>query len=595
MTEVQQAFQRGEHGKSSDGKKSHRDGDGISFGCDEGRTLAHLRNKYTDDRLVTEKFAEYRANLDKIRKKANKFKEQLYNKYGNLNLPFPTLLKKSKKFANKYKFTDEEFDCFVKLALADNRLNTTNKLNIPDTEMSRTLGYVSALSLGDRLRFKEDERPHLENILKTYDASRVLHEHVKIQTITYSDVSAQAITGDYIHGKHDPYSFIHPVLAALFLPKVGYLEEIMLLSNIGNIVKRKNNSMQIDNKSDYELYWAMISDPNDLACAQMRNSALKDLEARYKVQVKLWESVLALRQGRYFDEKLSDFLQAIDRCPNNLFDAPDFSYVRDEGTLNRKLLGVFSLRPTVVTVMPRQGGNLSGFTPLTTAHQITSIPMMTVYLPPRYSVGSVGARPPRLSFDAHLQQPRWFIQNKMIVPKTISIVYSRDVFFVYVPRRFYNMDFAKFNTPHSFNRLPVTISGAEKLNDCEFDFQWTLDIFGTPFNLRSVVFVETSAALGNVIIGTSAGIVALADSNGRRPTDQYFMYNPQGVSGITYSSTNKVYERVNPTYRIDRDVDIQAQIGDDNVTFSSFCEKAQKQGTIFMYARDGSEKSHVIA
>jgi hypothetical protein len=587
MTEVQQSLQRGEHGKHSDGKKSGFRDDKF-LGCDEGKALSKLRNKYSDDRMVAEKFAEYRNDLERIKKKAYKFKEAYYNKYGTFEVS-QKKMSKARKLAKKYNFTDEEFECFFRYALADNRLNTTNKLNVPNTEMSRTLGYTHITAIGDRLKYKDEEKPHLDTIMNTYDASRVLHEHVKLQTITYDDVSAQAITGDFIHGKHDPFSFIHPVVAALFLPKVNYLEEIMLLSNIGNIVKRKRDGLQLDNKADYALYWAMITDPNDLACEHMRNSALKDLDSRYKVQVKLWETVLALRQGYYYDQKLIDFLQAIDRCPNNLFDAPDFSYVRDEGTLLRKILGVFSLRPTVVTVTPTQGGHLSGFTPLASVHQVTSIPMMTVYLPPKYSNGA--PQQARRSFDAHLSQPRWFIQNKMIVPKTISIVFSRDVFFVYVPRRFYNMDFTKYNNPFNFSCLPVTISGAEKHNDCEFDFEWTITLSDTVFNLRSVVFVETAPTLNNVIVGTSAGIVALRDAARDRHTPEYFMYNPQAVNSIAYSDKNKYYERINPTYRIDRDQDVTDRVGNQDASFPSFCSKAQKNGTIFMYASEGSDKS----
>ena len=66
----------------------------------------------------------------------------------------------------------------------------------------------------------------------------------------------------------------------------------------------------------------------------------------------------------------------------------------------------------------------------------------------------------------------------------------------------------------------VTISGAEKHNDCEFEFECSIELSGTTFNLRSVVFVETAPELNNVIVGTSAGIVALRDASRERHTDE---------------------------------------------------------------------------
>ena len=590
MTDLQQSFQRNAEGKHTDSKKgSFRDDSAKLYGatgCNEYKALAKLKTKYSDDRIVQERFTEYKDNLEKIKKRAYKFKEQLYNKYGGFNLPFPTIIKKAKKFIKKYGFSDDEFDCFLKYALADGRLNQTNVYNVPNTEMSKTLGFSSVITLGDKLHYKEDERVHLEGILKLYEVSKPLHEQIKMQTITYYDTAAQAMSGEFIRSRHSPYSYVHPVIAALFLPKVRYLEEMMLLANIGNIINLKKEGYPILTKPDYELYWAMISDPNDLACSHMRNSPLKDLESRFKVQIKLWECVLSLRQGRYYDDKLVDFLATLDKCPNNLFDAPDLSYVRDEGTILRKVLGVFSLRPTVVSVIPHYG-SVTGYTPLTVANQITSIPMMTMYLPPRYSTA---VQSPRVSFNVQMEQPRWFIQNKMIVPKSIAIVFSRDVFFLYVPRRFYNMDFSKYTTPFSFSRLPVTVSGTERLNDTEFEFQWDIDIFGSRFELRSVVFVDTSKENDDIIIGTSAGIISLADPDRNQYQDACYVYSPQDVYKITYDDQANRLTEASPIYWIEKNNNTVLNVGGQGVDIESFSDRASKRGTIFMYAKEGSNR-----
>lgn len=599
MSVMQKGFLRDvESGKNSSNKdkkpSSFRD-DTLKLLKDaqynELKALAKLRSTYSDDKIVQERFDQYKTMLERLKKKAYRFKEKIYNKYGGFNLAFPVLVKKAKKFIKKYSFSEEEFDCFLRFALADSRLNSTNIFNVPNTEMSKTLGFTSIVSLGDKLKYSENERQYVDNILQLYEFSKPIHEQVKLQTILYNDTATQALTGEFTRNRQNPYSYVHPVIAAMFLPKVRYLEDIMLLANIGNIVKSKKEGYPITTKPDYELYWSMITDPNDIACSHMRNSPLKDLELRFMVQIKLWEAVLLLRQGRYYDDKLVDFVQSLDNCPNNVFDAPDLTYVKDEGTILRKLLGVFSLRPTVVNVIP-QYSPVTGYTPVTVSQQITSIPMMTLYLPPRYST-NVEAQP--ISFNAHMNQPRWFIQNKMIVPKTISLVYSRDVFFLYVPRRFYNMDFSRFTSPFSFNRLPVTISGAERLNDTEFEFQYDITIFDSSFNLRSVVFSDVSKDSGNIIIGTSAGIISQGDPDKNQYSDTCFVYSPQDVFSIMYDQTSNQLAEFSPMYWVEQFDDSSVNVGGNNVNLECFSSRATRRGTIFMYAKVGSNKIGLFA
>ncbi len=99
-------------------------------------------------------------------------------------------------------------------------------------------------------------------------------------------------------------------------------------------------------KPDFELYWDLITDPNESVCAI--DSAIKDLRNRYVLQTKIWESVLNLRQGRYYQDNLQEFLMAVDNCKGNIIDCPDQTYVKDEGSILRRILAAFAIRPTIV-------------------------------------------------------------------------------------------------------------------------------------------------------------------------------------------------------------------------------------------------------
>ncbi len=591
MSEIQQSFHRNvDTNKHGDKRSAYKEELSKLFNvanCNEYKALVKLRSKYTDNRIVEEQYAEFRAKLDRIKRKSLKFKEQIYSKYGSMHVSFPVLVKKARKYMNKYKLSEEEFDCFMRFALSDNRFNQTNTYNVPNTEMSKTLGFTSAHALNDKLYYKEEEKQYLDNILKHYEVSKALHEQIKMQTITYYDTAAHALTGEFDRRRNNPYSYVHPVIAALFLPKVRYIEEIMLLGNIGNIIKQKKDGYMLQTNPDYELYWSIITDPNDMVCATMRNSPLKDLETRYRVQIKLWESVFALRQGRYYDEKLTDFIQSLDKCPNNIIDSPELSLIKDEGTILRKLLGVFSFRPTTINVSPVH----NNFMPLTVTGQITNIPMVTMYLPPRFSTSTAM---PKVQYNINMVQQRYFIENKTIVQKLTTIMYSRDVFFLYVPRRFYNVDLTSYTTPFSFNRLPVTVGNIERLNDTEFDFPWELQFNGSDFNLRSVVFVDTLPENDNIIIGQSAGIISLPDSNRNQFESTCYVYAPQEVAAVNYDRASGMLDSIQPIYVVDKFNNTGVQSNGIVVPILSFTERASKSGTIFMYVKSDASNISII-
>ena len=77
-----------------------------------------------------------------------------------------------------------------------------------------------------------------------------------------------------------------------------------------------------------------------MACST--ESPMQDLQYRSELQYAIWQSVLMLRYGKYFDCSSNSFMISIDNCKlNNFDDAPDFLHVGDEASVVRRLMRHF--------------------------------------------------------------------------------------------------------------------------------------------------------------------------------------------------------------------------------------------------------------
>lgn len=538
-----------------------------------------LRSEHpNDEEFVQKMYEEYKERMDFIRRKAGKFKNLIFSKYSNL--PLTQVLEKAKKFKRKYEFTDDEFHSFVNMVLSDKNFKA-DTINYPTGAMSRTLGYSLDAVVGDRLHVKNNEMDVLQEILRMYAETKILHSQVVVQSLTYTDCSNEAISGLYDRTKHNPYAYIHPVLAALFLPRIRYLDEHMLIANIANIVRCRYENKPIQTQPEFELYWDLITDPNEVACVSNKDTPMIDLRNRIVLQTKLWDSVLNLRQGRYYNERLSAFMVALDNCNNNIFDAPDLAYVKDEGTILRRLMGAFSLRPTIVSVRPYHniaGGNYSMNS--MSMVQITTIPIVTVRLPLNMQNKSTS-----INMNEALDQLQWYVENKMIVPKSQQIVHSRDVVIFYANRRYQSINFGSLTAPYNFTALPATVTGFETLNPVNINYTDTVQIGDDLFNLRSVVFVERSAQNNDLIIGSTAGIVVQPTNIGATYDDYYIQYNPQGVTNDD-SFTGNNGNTISPFFEMQE----VGTVADETLTFRY---SAVTRGTIYVYVKDQPQDTKI--
>ena len=482
--------------------------------------IEELRHKYKDEQIVDTVMSKYNEKLKRVKKIAEKIRDRLVAKYPNLSMK--EYIDKVSEYRKKYNFDSSEMDHVINL-LFKNRtgLSNTEVLDVTYNEMSKALGFIPASYNFGNMTVKQDEYEQLQAILQLASLYRELHSQITLQSLLYEDVGLGALMGSFDRTKVNVFSFVHPVVAALFLPKIKFLDEHMLIASIPNIVQLRHDGMDLKTQPDYELYMDIATDPSETACNMGKSKPFHDLLSRAQVQVKLWEAVLNLRQGKYYTNDLSSFIAAIDACKNSVFDAADLAYVKDEGTIMRKLLGVFSIRPTIVSTAPLYGLSAasSNIASLAATH-ITTISMITMRIPLMEHKNKQSS----ISLSDALEQRQLYIHRRQITVKTQQIMYSRDLLIFYIHRRFQTVNLARLTRPYQMISLPITMSSHERLHKSQVNFDFNMNIGTQTFMLKSVVAVETAPTDHNLIISSCALIR-------REGSDDALEYSPLDLVG----------------------------------------------------------------
>lgn len=535
--------------------------------------LSELRSKYKDEEIVETIRSKYIEKLRKVRKLSEKIYEKLTSKYPNLSMK--EYIMKVAEYKKKYNFDDSEMQSILQILFRNkNLIQNSEFLEIGQNEMGRALGFQMATSnYGSKMEIKPDEMEQLQSILQINAATKELHHQVILQSLIYKDVSASAISGDFDKQRVNIFSYVHPVIAALFLPKIDFLENHMLKASIANIVQKRYEGSHLDTQPDYELYFDISTDPSEVACnvdynyiLNGKTKPINDLLTRINVQVKLWESVLNLRQGKYYTNDLSSFITAIDTCRNSVFDAADFAYIKDEGTILRKLFSAFSIRPIIVCTAPVMGisTNTSPLSNLASTH-ITTIPMLSYRVTPMN-----GKRKNAYNLNQALHQRQLYIHKRQLTVKTQQVMYCRDILVFYVHRRFQTVNLSRLARPYELLKLPVTVNSYEKLHMAKVDFPYSLNINQIQrFDIKSIVVVELSPSDGELIIGCSALIKA---GNAASNPNSVLYYNPLD---LTSNDVNKVRPLSYTDLRI------------PNSSGGDFYSIGSKTGTLFIYSSSG--------
>ncbi len=561
QNEVQKLF------KKSDGHISQHD-------------LLKLRNKYNDEEIVAEIQEEFAEKQRMINKKADKFARIIRERYANSNYPFHKLLAKALKWKKELNLTDDEFENFKRRYEQELAGYKTPDVHIPNTNMSKVLGSVSIDTTGTGFKVSDEDFRVLQELLRLFEETKPLHAQVILQSMTYTDCDFEALSGKFHRNLgNNPGNHVHPVVAALFLPKIQVVDDHFLFGNIAGIVKARYEKAPLRTKPDYELFYSLVTDPNDVVCDRV--SALKDLLNRANLQTQLWNSVLSLRNGQYYNKSSQEFLMSVDVCRLNRWDTPDLVYGRYDGTVIKRLVAAFSFRPTVVATTPIYNMVTTNPYVQNVVPQVTSLPMVNLRLP--LSINNNDS----VNLADALEQSQWFIENGQIVPKNQSLIYSRGLLIFYVDRRSHVLRVGDMN-PFNFNRLPAAIAGFERLNQRGVNFETSFTLREDEYQLRSVVVCETNNKVDKdkkLIIGSSTIIMIHPNAEANKFDSEYLQYDPLGVRDSFFDATSGTTTYNEPVTIIPGTRDLS-----DTQDGMNFVDMARTRGTIFIYEMKDKSK-----
>lgn len=502
-----------------------------------------LRSKYSDDNVVDSIMEYFTDRRNKILKVAEIFIEAFQRKYGNdfFSMSLSKFMRRALKYKKRYSLSDDEFD-EIKRCFEMKIFNTRGYPDTiyPNTNLSRVLGYPITEST-DRLKpSNTEDYGQLQDILRIYEMFKGIHSYIVIQTMTYTDMSNETLNATFNRDRHDINRFVHPVLAALFLPKIKTLEERMLYANIAGIVNSKYNGQRILTKPDYELFYSMVIDPSDTVCDNV--SPIKDLKSRAEVQVQLWNNVYNLRNCKFYDAAVFDFIAYIDKCRISNVDNPDVMYLSDEGVILRRLFNVFSFRPIVVSTQPVVFQNMM-INPLNIGqppvNMITSIPYITYRIPNSFTMDP--AFEPDLNINDADKQISFYMDPNTgnFVPRITKVLNINGPIIYYIPRKMiglpisisapqiglFNVSKLSDSVRHYTNINPVKINYEENIKVTDINNiipheESALDFF----YLRSIVVFDLHK---KIVLGHKAYLHKISD--GKDETAGWYLYQPRNA------------------------------------------------------------------
>jgi hypothetical protein len=475
-------------------------------------TFAKLLQKYGDTAVVDKIFEAYNEKHHHIVKKAKKFAQLIREKYTNSNYPYHILLEKARLYKVKHGLTNEEFAEFQRIYEQDLIGIRSPEIMIPRNNMTKALGNLNyEYQEGDN-KFNDTDFKYLQEILKLHAASKPLHSQVIIQSMQYQAFDNEAINGTYESKLgHKRTDAIHPVIVAMFIPKIEQLEKHFLFSNIAGIVKSRYNNERLTNQADYELFYALTNDHNDVVCDSQ--SSMQDLLNRALVQNQLWNSVINLRNGQYFTGGFRDFVSAIDICRSNKYDTPDLIYGRYDGTILKRLLATFSFRPTLVVTSAQKMQNV-----IVNPYQqfirpvVTTVPMINIRL-------EISDEPYDLK-EKGLKQSQLFLENGFVSTRETSVIYSKDVLFFFIDRRVNIIRYTDM-LPYSLDRLPTSVAGFEHIHV-------------SPVHVRPVLSIDKTQDTYELVSGVIAEFTTVKDTNHVTGSSAILRYEQIGHAETLY-------------------------------------------------------------
>ena len=445
-------------------------------------------NAYVDSNVSNDVMNQLKQSStesqEKSFNKVNKFARAMHKKYGSRDeMDFGTVMEHSRRHSNKIGLSDSEFRMYEVLyqQLVDKN-NGDFPSNERNSQLGKTLGAVQApfVSKTKSLKVANVDKPFVDEIIRIASLNRQSSAQCVLQSEAYTphgmhDVLIQA---RFIPGLQNRSCAIHPLLLALFGPKIVSLDDRMLKTNLAGIIRDRLLGEPIRTRHDFELFIDLTTDQQESVCDS--GSVFADILKRVKIQETLRRSIWQMRGGQLFECNTQGLISALEECQLSQTDSPHLMYIRDEGTMLRRLLSAFSFKPTHVTTRPVYA--MTGLVP--PIQKLDQLSMVNVVLPHGGLPTPSTVMPTDLMTG--LSIPHWYLENGIVIPKQNQIVYSREVIFFYVNRRFQSIH-SMFNSTYQFQRLPVATGGFDKLNTHKVRWDQVYQIHQTSYYLRSIL------------------------------------------------------------------------------------------------------------
>lgn len=557
-----------------------------------------LKLKNMSEKEIEAVVDKLKDTRDNIRKVVRKFLGKINASYGHLDIP--ELIKKGMKHAEKYGLTDVQKKVFINHVMkGDIYSEYSYQGEMKFSPMAKFLGFDFVH--GQMIKVAPKDHNKLNELNMLYDETKHLHADVKLNIANYRDCAPEALNGKYDRTKYNVSISIHPVLAALFLPKIDYLERRMLYTNIARMVLSrgqaylKNFNFHLQSNiapgeldAELELAHDIAHDPNALEYFK-DDSPMDNIIKRYRCQVELYLSVLNLRQGKYYstgygeNDGISGFIRVINSYDWTFFDSPELFQVQDEGTILRKLLAVFSCRPTFTQLSSFSNRYGLGYTTVTdfAKTKFVNIPVVNIKLP----IDLISNQTHAISLQKALTQTDYFIEHKSVVPKNKSIIYSNQVAFFYANRRYPTVNFNNAsNLTLRYMSLPISFINQTTINRTIIQFENDFRIGRDWFALRSVVVLNRPPISGVDIATGCSALITVANSSPMASFSTatgtfYICYNPScaAIQYLDTSSGSAQFIGNSPVTFVD-------EVTTDPNTIA-FRTEAQERGTIFFYVK----------
>jgi len=482
----------------------------------------NLRRKYPNDNTLYEKVMEaFSERAKDVRRTARKFYNLIMKNVLEGSTSGHTLysiLNLAKSYAKENGLSNAEMEEFRRLVETklDSRVDEQPKedrslLPTPNvTTFSKLLGTI-AVESNNGIQLRESEYGVLQEIVKIYSMTRTLHASVIIQSMLHQDCSNVALEGRYDPNRHNPAVHVNPLLWALFVPKFNSVDERMLLSNIANVVKAKYQKESIGTLPDYRLFYALVTDKNDVVCDS--ESPIKDLRNRVLLQQHLWNSVIAIRAGKYFDVTAAEFVNAVDNCKFSIY-SPEVANMGDESVILKRLFAAFSFNPITVVSAPLYNSmNYDQYNSIGYVQEVYNVPFLQINVPPASAITTP------ISVNDVLNQTIVEFKNNTFVQRQRRIHSADEIIAVSLSRKFRSPTIPTNGSMPIFAALPLSISGYETINQAPVDCVDTIRVGDNNdrYVLKSAVFAEmilpvsltpsgdaTAVGREEVVVGSSA-------------------------------------------------------------------------------------------